>query len=227
MSPDFSKGLAIDVGANVGTHSTYFATKFGEVLAFEPQPRIRKLLEWNCEPYSNVTVLPQALSDQKGSGRIQLSDPNNLGGAQVNAFTPNKEFLADHDARVIELVTLDSRVKSNQRVALIKIDVEGSELKVIKGAIQTIARDHPVIMFEQNADISRGLSNEIFGLLNKFQYSYEWIAPMNSKAKSPVRQFQDVYRSLLFSSRPKVQTGQPPIGQRIPLVLALPNWAVS
>jgi FkbM family methyltransferase len=226
VAPNFSKGIAIDVGANVGTHSTYFATQFEEVMSFEPNQRIRKLLEWNCEPYSNITVFPHALSDQRGFGYLFISDTNNQGSARIDV-SHKKSDLVDQDEGLVELVTLDSVVPEKRTVSLIKIDVEGSELKVLRGALNCIERDHPVIMFEQNSDIHHDLHREIFELLNEFEYSYEWIAQENSSSKLPLRLFSYLFKSLPWFGRREPQSGIPPIGKRIPLVLALPTWVVS
>lgn len=62
------RGVALDIGANVGNHAIFFSTLYKWVYSFEPHPLTVKLLNLNTELFSNnITVFPIGLSDKEAS----------------------------------------------------------------------------------------------------------------------------------------------------------------
>ena len=135
-----------DVGANVGAITLALA-KYGgpdaRVHAFEPGPpnlqRLRANLELNPDLAARVEVIPAGVGDEPGELRWGAA-PGNPGNALLGA----------EGTHVVPVVTLDGFVRERgiQRLDFIKIDVEGMELAVMKGARQTLQQLRPRLYFE-------------------------------------------------------------------------------
>ena len=132
--------LILDVGANVGWYSlvAYFTKEAHyEVRAFEPNPRLAELLRKTF----NVNGLPEAWVREVAVGvasggiaRLGWSD-DCMGGGAVLHEAHGRRHIAD-----VEQVALDQELAS-QRVAMMKIDVEGYEPQVLWGAKEIIAQN--------------------------------------------------------------------------------------
>jgi len=165
-------GVCLDIGANVGNHALFFAAHFGEVLAFEPNPRTFALLQFNAALAANVRCFNVGLSD--AAGNAQLTVPaDNIGMATLHGGTtggPGGASVACRLERLDDLAELQDR-----RVALLKIDVEGHESAVLRGAAGLLRRDRPLVVFEQAAsDIANGTSPAL-ELLRQAGYSRVWV----------------------------------------------------
>jgi len=132
--------VVYDIGANVGFYtllSSLLVGRNGNVIAFEPVPRnliyLKKHIEMNS--CSNVMILPYAVSDNAGKAFFDCTN------------NPSMGHLSEKGDIEVETVVLDQLIASKQMPApdLIKIDVEGGEYNVLKGAQQTIAKKRPII----------------------------------------------------------------------------------
>lgn len=125
--------IVIDVGAHIGYYSTYMARlvgKTGKVYAFEPEPHNFKLLERNVKEnkFSNIILENKAVSDHVGKSYLYLNEKS-TGDNRIFYSNDNREKI------VVDLITLDEYFKNiKKKVDLIKIDVQGVDLKVLKGA---------------------------------------------------------------------------------------------
>lgn len=136
----------LDVGANIGNHSLYFAHYFPDasVFAFEPHPKNYFLLMKNLDTYKNAVCYRTAVGKEKGEAYIS-TDHYNMGMCKIS---PNETEI------IAERRTIDSYVFKD--VSLIKIDTEGTELEIIEGAMRTIEACNPLLMIEiQPDDLSR------------------------------------------------------------------------
>lgn len=140
-----SKKRAIDIGANVGIYSYFFAKSFDFVEAFEPQLTCaREILDW-ASLKSNVRVHCTALSDQNGI--LPLHIPFDDGRLHSELATLNCNISVKQSQRIyVPANRLDEY--HFQDVSLIKIDVEGYEDKVLSGAEKTIRKYKPVLLIE-------------------------------------------------------------------------------
>ena len=156
---------AIDAGSYFGFHAIHMARHFGQVYAFEPQTTMFEMLCANIllNQMQNIKAFNNALFDHECfmqlapalnqeipvpfvEGRV---DYDRVGNAAALAFG-----LAGEQAQgAIRTLTIDSLNLDN--VGLIKIDTQGSDFHVIKGAASTIARCRPVVIFEYEQELSR------------------------------------------------------------------------
>lgn len=173
--------IFLDIGANVGLFSLYAAKKVGfsgSVIAFEPAYVTHKRLLGNCElnKLSNVRPFKLGLSNENTTLELNISS---------NGFEAWNTFVKSNDNKFsskesVEVNSLDYFLSQNSidtdKISLIKLDVEGFEINVLKGASALLAKDNaPVFMVEFTDDnaISAGhCCHEIYKLLN--QYGYIW-----------------------------------------------------
>ncbi|MDC7788250.1 FkbM family methyltransferase [Rhodoplanes sp. TEM] len=151
--------VAIDCGANIGVHTIEWAKAmhgWGEVLAFEAQERIFYALAGNITMNNcfNARAVWAAVGAQDGS--ITVPQPNYLVPSSFGSLEIRKrettEFIgqeidyADGHGVETRLLALDGL--SPERLDLLKIDVEGMELEVLKGADETLRRCRPQVIVE-------------------------------------------------------------------------------
>ena len=128
--------FVIDVGANIGNHALFFkeVCNAQRVVCFEPHPDNLPLLQKNC---STCEIYDVGISSDNTQGFLEF-----VNGIDHNSGTSR----LSSNGHPITLRTLDSYDFSN--VTFIKIDVEGLELEVLKGAEKTIEQNHPDVMVE-------------------------------------------------------------------------------
>ena len=155
------KGIAIDVGSNVGFWAWHLAREFDCVHCFEPVPIHNECLRLNSRGMDNISIHEEALSDKRCEVELLVYD-GNCGATHVNqdcsregeTFTKVKS----------KCRTLDSY--NFKSVKFLKIDCEGFELAVLKGAGKTLRKNSPVVVVEQKKE------NERFGLPSKGAVEY-------------------------------------------------------
>jgi FkbM family methyltransferase len=130
-----------DVGANVGYFSMVSRELGAQVHAFEPNPNTLRLLNHSASIQSGVTVVPAACSDHEGRMTLWLSEARNTGESSLERKTGTPV-----EVEVISLDTYSQR--TGARPDLLKIDVEGHELRALRGARELIARARPTIVVE-------------------------------------------------------------------------------
>jgi len=145
----------VDVGANYGgmcIGASRLIGPKGRIMAFEPNPLVHRFLARTLNGLPSTTAsFEYACSDEEG--RAQFFVPRTSSGAAgfVAAYS-NQD-----DARSFSVAskTLDSALRDDARldsISLIKIDVEGFEMRVLRGAMQTIRRHKPRLLIEINPE---------------------------------------------------------------------------
>jgi FkbM family methyltransferase len=137
--------VAIDVGANEGLYSYNMSKLFSRVYSFEINADLTK----NLAAYNpgNIEIINQGLSSREGSAVLYI--PLLKGQALTGwaSLTPNNcPDTREHLEKQVSVCPLDKF--DIERVALIKIDVEGHEADVLEGAVKTLRRNRPVIIVE-------------------------------------------------------------------------------
>jgi FkbM family methyltransferase len=134
---------AIDVGGNMGLWSMNMVNDFANVEAFEPVQKYCEVFVKNA-PRANLHRV--ALGDRADTITMVRVTPNSVGDTRPWVEGDPLESVVQMDA---PMVTLDSF--EFEDVGLIKIDCEGYELNVLRGGLETIHRNKPVIIVEQKA----------------------------------------------------------------------------
>lgn len=170
-------GVVADVGGNIGTTTLAFAAAVprGRVHTFEPSVEMLGCLRRNIElsGADNVTVHAFGLSDAPARSRLQVAIAGNPGSA----------FLVDGDAaapsgEAIEVRRLDDVLAPDGRLDFVKVDVEGYELRVLRGAAGLLREQRPAVVFEVNESALQraGTSGrEVCDLLLAAGYGLFWL----------------------------------------------------
>ena len=140
---DVSNSTAIDIGSNIGNHAIEFAKYFKKVICYEPNPRAYDLLATNTKHLKNVEVFNWGVGSKEEYLQLQ-ENINNIGGSSAKYQIDEKNIVN------IEIKPLDNDFDSLKKVMLLKIDVEGMEIDVLKGAEKIITKFYPLICFEQH-----------------------------------------------------------------------------
>jgi len=153
----------VDVGANEGhllRHVVRLAPH-GCHVAFEPVPELAAAL---AQEFPGCDVRQVALADHRGSAAFvhDLHAPS-LSGFQRGSHRPE----ASRDL-IVTVDSLDMALPDDLRPALVKVDVEGAELPVLRGARATLARARPVVVFE-HGDAAH--SAEVHALFEALDYA--------------------------------------------------------
>jgi FkbM family methyltransferase len=205
----------VDIGAHSGTYALSLAPYCRRVYAFEAQRMTYYQLCGGIalNQYSNVWPIHCALGDAEGTVNLHITSADG-GGSTVDDSIPNKQHLSVLAKETCQLKTLDSwrlfpktnsnndnesknelppdgLPKDNVKIGLIKIDVEGFEQKVLRGAKETIKQNgYPPILFEAWPDQwFRTQRDELLKfILNDLAYSK--IAVMRKAQDGNIKAFQ-------------------------------------
>jgi FkbM family methyltransferase len=140
-------GVTLDIGAHIGLYSVFFSKLTnGKVYSFEPTPStavvLRNTIGINkCS--KNVTVVEAAVSEKPGvatfySNDVDVSDSNSLVDFKLENFKREGAY-------EVAVVSVDDfRLQHGLKISILKIDAEGVELEVLKGAKETFLQDRPI-----------------------------------------------------------------------------------
>ncbi|MEJ0088724.1 MAG: FkbM family methyltransferase [Limisphaerales bacterium] len=169
-----------DIGANKGSY-LYWMQKAvggnGKVFAFEPQPKLASYLEAVrlSMHWENVEICDCALSDSTGTGRLNVPGQNDSPGASLEAIASPAGTSHHEECRVD---TLDRQLAGQSRISFLKMDVEGHELNVFRGAKEILTRHAPALLFECEARHLRSHSmTDVFNYLKAFGYTGNFFSP--------------------------------------------------
>lgn len=138
----------VDVGAHQGDILIEILRRApdGRHLAVEPIPHFARLLEERFAGNANVMIIDAALSDELGTTTFNLVVSNPAySGIKRRRFDRPDEVVEEIEVR---LVRLDDLVDPSTKISFVKIDVEGAEVQVLRGAKQLLKRNKPVVVFE-------------------------------------------------------------------------------
>lgn len=167
----------IDIGANIGYFSLLSANLVGpggQVHSFEPYPgyveRFKLSLAQNN--FSNIRLNEFALSNRKETHKLYKG----LSSARMHKWShEDPVYNQVHDEIEVNCVSLDEYAqKFLERVDFIKIDVDGYEARILKGAHETIQKYKPIVLIELFESALRDAGASVFELLQMFSaWGYE------------------------------------------------------
>ena len=146
ISPDF---VIADIGANIGLTSILFSKLCSKVVSFEPSPSTYRILTKNLEinNIKNVLSVNAGLGDKNETSTITFASNMRSGGFISDQVRP----IADHTTESITIKRLDDVWSDyDERLDFVKIDVEGFEGHVIKGAKEVLKKYKPTVVLELN-----------------------------------------------------------------------------
>jgi FkbM family methyltransferase len=162
--------LVFDVGANYGSHAIRFLVHGIQVVACEPNPVCRAYFEaWCAANGVRPEIVTAAVGDRPGTAELAVPGEATYMGtirADVKARWRDR---ADVTTTKVAMITLDGFTAQCGLVPdVVKIDVEGAELAVLRGARRVLAESRPLLVFE--AWPQRGDRRAIFALLSDAGY---------------------------------------------------------
>lgn len=173
--------VIIDVGTNIGSVLLNFAQRVGSngfVYGFEPNPfTYDKCLEnIKLNNLSNLQVSNIGLGDKRTKAKVIAPYDRNRGGVYIKSINPSDDLNQNDDSIYATITTLDSFIHENniKRISLIKIDVEGYELNVLKGAQGALAQHRPILFVEIDDALLRrqdASSKELIKFIRNFGYA--------------------------------------------------------
>jgi FkbM family methyltransferase len=186
-------GIAIDAGANEGLYTllgAVHAGSAGRVVAIEPSDRELTILENNIATngLGNVTIEPIALLDRSGETKLRIAEFHHAGQNTLGSFayegvraSTTLSVRADRLDRVIERLRLP-------RVDVLKLDVEGAEHCVLRGAHEVLRRLRPFMILELQNDSLRFMGSsrvEVIAELRSHDYDVRDFHPETGLMGSP------------------------------------------
>ena len=185
----------IDVGAHKGeilSQCLKYAPK-GTHMAIEPLPHLAQ--ELNRKYGEKVSIINQAVSNQKGTSNFHyVTNAEAYSGIKKRTYD-----IKEPKVRQLEIntTTLDHLIPEKQRVDLIKIDVEGGEFEVLKGAVRILTQQKPFLIFEcgkGGLDQYGHHPQEVYAFLKRHDYQVftlkNWL---KSGLALSAREFEEIF----------------------------------
>lgn len=198
----------LDIGSHVGQYTLIAASAVGpagRVHAFEPNPANFARLSANIalNGYANATAHPVALSDQVGDATLYVPANDNTGESSLLRCI---EGMSETTVctTTLDTWTRDADLGSPSHIDLMKIDVQGFEEKVLRGAAETLDRYHPTMVCEFEERWLQGAGSSSVGLKRLLQgmgYEAFRIGPDNLVPVPPDEVHSFANLALVYSSR--------------------------
>jgi FkbM family methyltransferase len=204
LTKNLNKNI-VEVGANTGTFTVPLAKMLQDknlaVIAFEPQPFVFQNLCANLalNDITNVEAWPFACSDTMGQLFFRMPTYGKSGNFGGIPFT---ELKAEPKMASIPCVTLDHSLNGTS-VGLLKVDAEGFELKVLKGATAIIDENRPILYVENDRPEN---SKELIEFIRDLNYQLWWHLPFvfnpNNFFKNSINVFKDNFAAINMLALP-------------------------
>jgi FkbM family methyltransferase len=169
--------IVLDIGGHIGFYTLLMSRLVGEtgkVYSFEPFPRNLQLLQENIElnKIQNVQVIPSAVSDMTGMVSLLIDGDHDLPGRSSLVYRSGKS----ESSMEVETTSIDDVMANIEHsIDFMKIDVEGAEDLVLKGALKTIQKHHPIILVELHQMGQYDDDHPALYFLQSLSYQTRWL----------------------------------------------------
>lgn len=150
--PNMGGRLALDIGANVGDYSLWLCRLFSQVHAFEPNPLALQEFHRNCSDVQNIFVIECAVGAENGLLTLKTYKHHSHTSAYDDETLDTITRGSATGQFDVSMLSLDDAGYDTEPVDFIKIDTEGFECEVLKGAEETIAARHPQLLIEIHSE---------------------------------------------------------------------------
>lgn len=196
---------SIDVGVYRGVYS-YEMSKYSEkVHSFEPNPIIFKYINKNLKKFiKNIHLYNFALSNQNKTINLKIPIRNSNSNKEIfeeyyemgKATIHNENNFENYENFEIQTKKIDE-LSFDNKISFIKIDVEGHELEVIEGAINTIKRDKPVLLVEIEKQYTKKEVAESINFINSLGYKSYFFNKKDLKSTTELNNL-DLFNNFIF-----------------------------
>lgn len=191
--PTGTKGVLLDIGANVGVWSLVWSSVFPDlkIVAFEPQPDTFHQLCGNLFLNRTTNIVAERLAlgshEQHNTYMPMHIETNGNNGASrvVEDSESSASDKASTEKPMVQVKSLDqyfyhekASSEQSERILLIKMDVEGFEKHVLQGAKFLLEKNRPIIFYECHPQFSE----PVYALLKELNYESRKIAPTDCMA---------------------------------------------
>lgn len=183
--------IVLEIGANIGAHTVALAKMVGQkgrVYAFEPQRLVFQILAGNIalNSLANVYCYQKAVGETPGTLLVPMLDYEkeiNWGGLSLGSWEQGES---------VKVITIDSL--EIPFCNFIKIDVEGMELSVLKGAKQIIEKHRPILYVENDREDK---SDELIKYLDNVGYDLYWHMPYLYNPNNVMGNKENIFGSIV------------------------------
>ncbi len=183
LLPRMSDEIIVDLGGYNGDTIIQYADLYGEdsykaIYSFEMSPyNVLKMRE-RLRGFKNVHIVPKAVGAKEGTVCLQFID----GVHSCNSlYADYKNYTSYTEKTEVEITTVDSEI--NDRITLIKMDVEGAEQEALKGCRRHITEEHPkllICVYHNNEDIWK-----VPSIIHSMDESYRFYLRSNGDQVGP------------------------------------------
>jgi FkbM family methyltransferase len=151
--------VAVDIGANIGHMTSVMASragKQGKIISVEPHPELFEELHFNVSRWQSLMDVPDivlhnlALSDRPGRALLHIPHGFRANRGTASLLEPSGQE-TERESHPVDVNTLDALLYGNDKIGVLKIDVEGHELAVLQGSMELLRNGHARdIIFEEH-----------------------------------------------------------------------------
>lgn len=190
-----TSGLIVDVGANIGAYTLNIRSHCSNpIIAFEPDPNTFGVLKLSLKEsrVKDVTIENIACGSSKGT----LAFLRGTNGS-VLPYSAIGEHIDEEKLIKVPVVRIDDRLANEGRVSLMKVDCEGYEVEIIKGAIETLRNHRPLLFIEVHPRMLENFHSnpkEVCDLLEPIYELTFWTLRKSEEPKAQISRFLNRYR---------------------------------
>lgn len=165
-----TKGLMLDIGANIGSHCLQFSQKDITIWAFELHHQNFSLLKQNCKNYPSIKCFNVGVGSNTSIVKYNDGHFSNSGVVKLDAYGSNDNIV----------IAIDD-LKIEEELTFIKIDIEGHELSAFEGMRNTLLKHKPMIWVEDlNNNAKEYLKDLGYVILKSKEETFDYLLVFNN-----------------------------------------------